>query len=292
MKDIKIDKLKIALSKDINFSNLENYIKELDKKELELLNAICEGNYKVNTVYEPQNIIINRVELIPLSEPNSHYKYNFKIKFDNIELGKLCYETYSIANRYAYITISNQNFYNGKWVLYKEVIRLLNLNIEHISILDLCCDCNTNLEKKYLKIAENMIYEVVLNGKILKDNTILLDSPYFISNGTRSDPKCNSSICFKTLDNSLTFTGYNKTLEVMQSSKKYYQLNNNTDVIYRGEVSISAKQLNRNELKSINALEFLQLLEDNNYRYKLFIKYQSKLFRYSKHNTKRRTLIN
>ena len=291
MKDIKIDKLKIALRKDTNFSNLENYIKELDKRDLERFEAILEDNPNA-IAYEPQDIIINGVELIPFSEPKSHYKYHYKIKFDNIELGKLYYETYSIANWCAYIEIYNENFYNGKWVLYKEVIRLLNLNIEHISVLDLCCDTNTNLEKKYLRIAENMIYEVVLNGKVIKDNTILLKSPYYISNGTRSAPKCNNTIYFKTLDESLMFRGYNKTLEVLQSSKKYYQLKNNMDVVYRGEVSISAKQLNRNELKSIDALEFLRLLEDNNYRYKLFIKYLSKLFRYSKHNAKRRTLIN
>ena len=288
MKEIKIDKLIISICKDYKLCNLGNEINAIYKREIEHFNAVINGT--TNKPFSPSKLLINCVELVPF-ESKSHYKYNYKIMLNNTEWGELYWETYKIPNKYAFIKLNNKILYNGEWQQYNTIITALNLTVSHISVLDLCCDNTVNLADRYLRIISNKANEIVVNGKLIKNRNKLINNPYFIVSGSLNNPQCNWSINFTTIDKSLLFRGYNKALEIIQNSGKNYQISTDEEVIYRGEISIGAKQLNRNELNNITVFELLELLKENNYRYRLFIKYLMRLFRYGKHNKKRKTLI-
>lgn len=288
MKEIKIDKLIISICKDYKLCNLENEINAIYKRAIEHFNTVINGT--TNKPCSPSKLLFNCVELVPF-ESKSHYKYNYKIMLNNTEWGELYWETYKIPNKYAFIKLNNKILYNGEWQQYNTIITALNLTVSHISVIDLCCDGTVNLADRYLRIISNKANEIVVNGRLIKNRNKLINNPYFIVSGSLNNPQCNWSINFTTIDKSLLFRGYNKALEIIQNSGKNYQISTDEEVIYRGEISIGAKQLNRNELNNITVFELLELLKENNYRYKLFIKYLMRLFRYGKHNKKRKTLI-
>lgn len=288
MKEINIDKLIISICKDYKLYNLENEINAINKRDIKHLNAVINGT--TNKPFSPSKLIFNGVELVPYKS-KSHYKYNYKIMLNNSEWGELYWETYKVPNKYAFIKLNNKILYNSEWQQYNTIITALNLTVSHISVIDLCCDNTVNFADRYLRIISNKANEIVINGKLIKNRNKLFNNPYFIVSGSLNNPQCNWSINFTTIDKSLLFRGYNKTLEIIQNSGKNYQISTDEEVIYRSEISIGAKQLNRNELKNITVFELLELLKNNNYRYRLFIKYLMRLFRYGKHNKKRKTLI-
>lgn len=291
---IKIDLLKLAIAKDCNLQRIENIITENENKSNKSLDWLyddkCqEGEFK----FYPN--IFNNTELkrISAKDIKSDYKHNYTVIYKGIELGVIQWEKYGIGNSHAYFKFYNKVLYNSDWLLYKQAFADLKLNIEYISRIDLAVDTYTNITSSYFRIVSNKNNEIIINGKIIKDRDKLLTSPYFVAHGSLNNPIQCYTIYLETIDKSVKMKGYNKSNEINDNSNKDYIFNPTQYYgdIWRCEVSINAKQLNKHEYENITPIEFLNKLEDNNFRVHLFKKYLSKLFRYSSKNKKRKTFI-
>lgn len=292
---LNIDKLTLTVERNFQLQHLLNNIEQqqrADKLPYRLTPNGAIESYLCNGVrIEPQRML-----------SNSHYKHNFDLRFQGVTVGLLQFETYAYrANKYAYLTIYNECLYNRQWLLYKQITERLHLTISHITRLDIARDTTTDPARKYLRIASDPSNEIIINGKMVKDRDILLHSPYFISTGTLNSPMQQHSIYLHSEDKTLIARGYSKTNEVKQHSGKQYQLHDEEGKpLYRLEVSIGAKQLKKHDAELFqtddtpiynrNETPLLQRIEYPNLLGKLYYQYLRRLFRYSRHGQKRRTL--
>lgn len=291
---IKIDLLKLAIAKDGNLQKIENIINENENKSIEALNKIFDSKRQEGECINYPNIF-NNTELKHISAEGikSDYKHNYTVIYKGIELGVIQWEKYGFGNNHAYFKFYNKVLYTSDWLLFKQAFNDLKLTIDYISKIDLAVDTYTNITHSYFRIISNKNNEIIINGKIIKDRDKLLHSPYFITYGTLNNPIKEHTIYLETIDKSIIMRGYNKSNEISNNSDKNYIFNPTQYYgdIWRCEVSINAKQLNKHEYDNITPIEFLSKLEDDNFRVHLFKKYLSKLFRYSSKNKKRKTFI-
>lgn len=292
---LNIDKLTLAIERNNPLQHLLNHIEQQQRADKLPYRLTPDGtieSYLCNGVrIEPQRML-NR----------SHYKYNFDINFQGVTVGMLQVETYHYnANKYAYLTIYNECLYNRQWLLYKQITERLHLTISHITRLDIARDTYTDPTRKYLRIVCDPTNEIIINGKLVRDRDKLLRSPYFISTGTLNAPLLHHSIYLRSEDKTLIARGYCKTDEVRQHSGKQYQLpDDEGKTLYRLEVSISGKQLKKQDAELFqtddppifarNETPLLKRIEPPNQLGKLYYQYLHRLFRYSRHGEKRQTL--
>ena len=240
----------------------------------------------------------NRTKLqrIDLKDIKTHFRENHWVYVDNKKIGILHWGSYGTSKNYGYLTFCNHTFYNGDWVLYKQALHDLNLTIHNISRLDIAYDSTINPTKRYMKIAKDDEYEIVINGNVVKDGNKLLKSPYFLIYGTRKEPLKYPQIHFVTKDKSTSCRTYNKSEEVSTSSHKTYitdlfeskEKDYNSD-IYRCEISMNSKILSR--IVGEDVTGFLTRLEDEDYLLSLHRDSMMRLFRYSKGGGKRKSLL-
>ena len=291
---IKIDLLKLAVAKDGNLQKIENIINENENKSDKSLDWLYDTKCQEGEYINYPNIFNNtELKKISAKDIKSDYKHNYTVIYKGVELGIIQWEKYGIGNSHAYFKFNNKVLYTSEWLLYKQVFADLKLNIEYISKIDLAVDTYTNITHSYFRIISNKNNEIIINGKIIKDRDKLLRSPYFITYGTLNNPIKEHTIYLETIDKSIIMRGYNKSNEISDNSHKDYIFNpmQYYGDIWRCEVSINAKQLNKHEYDNITPIELLNKLEDDNFRIHLFKKYLSKLFRYSSKNKKRKTFI-
>lgn len=291
---IKIDLLKLAIAKDCNLQKIENIIEENNNKSIESLNKIFYSKHQEGEYINYPNIFNNtELKRISAKDIKSDYKHNYTVIYKGIELGVIQWEKYGIGNSHAYFKFHNKVLYNSDWLLYQQAFRDLKLSIDYISRIDLAADTYTNITHSYFRIVSNKKNEIIINGKIIKDRDKLLHSPYFITYGSLNHPIKEHTIYLETIDKSIIMRGYNKSNEISNNSDKSYIFDPTQYYgdIWRCEVSINAKQLNKHEYDNITPIDFLSKLEDDNFRIHLFKKYLSKLFRYSSKNKKRKTFI-
>lgn len=292
---IRIDKLTLAVERNSPLQHLLNHIEQQQRSE--------KLPYRLTPNSAVESYLYNGVQIEPQRMlDRSHYKYNFDLRFQGITVGILQVETYAYnANKYAYLTIYNENLYNRQWLLYKAITERLHLTISHITRLDIARDTYTDPTKKYLKVVSDPTNEIIINGKLVKDRDKLLRSPYFISTGTLNAPLSQHSIYLQSEDKTLIARGYNKTNEVRLHSGKQYQLPDEEDkTLYRLEVSISGKQLKKQDAELFqtddppifarNETPLLKRIEYPNQLGKLYYQYLFRLFRYSQHGEKRKSI--
>ncbi len=290
MKVIKIDYLTLAIVKNKELKSIETTINKNFEYDVKILDSILNGTCAPLTESTDTPNIFGRVELRQNNEIKTHYKNNYDVIYKGIKLGLLYWETYGYGNEYAHFKFFNNVLYNGEWILYKEAFKDLKLLVNHITRIDLANDSNINICKRYLKIINDTNNEIIINNTLIKDRNKLLESPYFYVRGSLDNPYQDFTINFISKDKSLKLIGYNKTNEISEHSHKTYQIKNSfkNETIYRLEVSITAKQLNREDFETSKLLEDL---ETNRYQEKLFDKYLRKLFRYSHPRQPRKTLL-
>lgn len=292
---IHIDKLTLAIERNTPLQHLLNHIEQQQRSEklpYRLTpNGAIESHLCNGVRIEPQRML-----------NNSHYKHNFDLHFQGVTVGMLQIETYAYhANKYAYLSIYNECLYNRSWLLYKAITERLHLTISHITRLDIARDTYTDPTKKYLRVVSDPTNEIIINGKLVRDRNRLLHSPYFITTGTLNAPLLHHSIYLRSEDKTLIARGYCKTDEVKQHSGKQYQLpDDEGKPLYRLEVSISGKQLKKQDAELFqtddtpffarNSTPLLQRIEHPNQLGKLYYQYLHRLFRYSRHGEKRKSI--
>lgn len=251
----------------------------------------------------------NRTKLqrVDLKEIKTHFRENHWVYVDNKKIALLQWGTNGTSANYGYMTLCNNTFYNGDWVLYKQALQNLSLTIHNISRLDIAFDSVTNPTKRYETIVKDKENQLIYNGVRLKDRDKLLESPYFNVRGSANDIYKYSQIQFNTKDKSTICRTYNKSEEVATSSHKNYIIDlfkskhkgSITD-IYRCEVSMNSKILFK-IIKAISVSEnieyedgmkrFLALLEDNSYLLTLHRESMNRMFRYRDKRGKLKSML-
>ena len=237
-----------------------------------------------------------KLQRVDLKDIKTHFRENHWVYVDNKKIGILHWGSYGTSKNYGYLTFSNQTFYNGDWVLYKQALQDLSLTIHNISRLDIAFDSTINPTKRYRKIVRDKENEIVINGIRIRDRREMLNSPYFLTHGCLDEPLECPQIHFSTSDKSTLCRTYNKSEEVATHSHKIYI----TDLfeskekcldsnIYRCEISMNSKILSRIVGDDIG--RFLEKLEDEYYLLALHRDSMMRLFRYSKGGGKRKTLL-
>ncbi len=309
---INIDKVIFAFKTRIQYHNKEVFQFDKLKEKISKIDSINEKLHSDDFAEELNSLLpykFGNTELkeVSLKQIKTHYKYNFYVYVSNILIGILQFETHGNSRNYGYLTLNNETLYNGDWRLYKQAINDLELEINHISKLDLAYDSTINPTKKYLQIIKDIENEIIINGVKINNRNVLLQTPYFISYGTLNEPLKYPQIHFATQDKSTTIKVYNKSEEVENSKKSYIKetfksiKNEENKPIYRCEVSLNTHSINRiiEEVVKENDLDceeeglsiLLERLESNDYLLQLHKTSMMRLIRYSHKGKKRKTLL-
>lgn len=281
--NINIDLLIVAIAKDAVIQQIEQHF----ETELQPTPTTPDfvGEWNDEYIKGSTKLVYANGELTR----HSIFKHNFELIHNNNPIGVLAWESYKYGcDRNCYLKIFNPNLYDGTYKQWHDAIAELGLTPLYISKLDIAVDSLINPIKRYERIAKDADTTIILNGRIVKDRSKLLASPFYIISTSLDCTKINKSLYFHTEDKSLKMRIYNKQKESQRSGKEYQLFNNNNEV-WRTEVSISAKQLHKN--KKYSPTEYLTLIEDVRHLKELFTLFSSKLFRYRKGKIKVRGII-
>ena len=121
-------------------------------------------------------------------------------------------------------------------ILY-DISRVLNLEINSISKLDLALDFTTNIVSKFYSLLKNEDLDfIILNKKYTINEEV--KNLFTVSNGTRTHIHKNKSFYIQNREKGLTLCGYNKTKEILDNNneKEYIKELIDSDRIYRLEI--------------------------------------------------------
>ena len=195
---------------------------------------------------------------------NSAYKYNFKITrteivghSDTDEFGYLYFETYLLKRDYIYLRLSNILLYEEEtlWSSIRAFQKEFNLTFAHVSKVDLAVDGFIDVSQYiYQRMKRNPEIEWVINGKAITDRNATINKLFFVVSGSLNNPDKNKNLYVKQSEG-LTLNCYDKTTEVVDKSRKYFQTCSfemgddglyefvEEDKLYRNEIRLSRKNI-------------------------------------------------
>lgn len=222
--------------------------------------------------------------------PNSPYKYNYKVEVIDCPIGELdvfgyiYYETYLLKRDKIYLRLNNQLLYSDYyWDRIKAFERDFGLTFVCISKADIAIDSTIDTSKVVYKLMRwHREIDWVVNGRRITDRNKTIDKLFWANSGSLNDPDRNRSLYVKQAEG-LTLNAYNKTIEIVDKSYKFYQtwdwelddeglLDYVEDVnIFRNEIRLGRKNIiNYIESHGIDDNQFREIIKDPIGRFNVF----------------------
>lgn len=233
--------------------------------------------------------------------PNSPYKFNFKVDIIDCPVGEiedfafLYYETYLLKRDKIYLRLNNRVLYSDYyWDRIKAFERDFGLTFVNISKADIAIDSTIDTSKVIYRLMRwHPEIDWVVNGRRITDRDKTIDKLFWANSGSLNDPDANRSLYVKQAEG-LTLNAYNKTIEIVDKSYKYYQTGDweygddglldyvEDEYIFRNEIRLVRKNIiNYNDGHGLDDNQFREMMENPNGRFQVFVDLSRQMIRWT-----------